>query len=99
MIQDQSKDKPIELEMGWLCEETKYKYSLGDDCEHNDTSYKNDGDNNIAVNSAERSSGSCRHSSKGGLTRSDLNSRYCYDDYGFLDYKYVEYESGDINDR
>jgi len=28
VIQDQSKDKPIELEMGWLCEETKYKYSL-----------------------------------------------------------------------
>ena len=97
MIQDQSKDKPIELEMGWLCEETKYKYSLGDvdcdnvcddgddyDCnEHDDTSYKTNDDNNIAVNSAERSCNSRRHSSKGGLTRSDLNNRYRNDDYDF----------------
>ena len=108
VIQDQSKDKPIELEMGWLCAETKYKYSLGKvdcdnddgddddvchnnddsddyDCnEHDDTSYKSDDHNNIAVNSAERSSNSRRHSSKGGLTRSDLNSRYRNDDYDFV---------------
>jgi len=102
VIQDQSKDKPIELEMGWLCEETKYKYSLGEvDCdnEHDDTSYKSDDDNIIAVNSAERSSNSRRHSSKGGLTRSDLNSRYRNDDYDFVVDDYNDDIVDDYNDN
>ena len=112
--------------MGWLCEETKYKYSLGDvdcdndcdnddgddddvchnnddsddyDCnEHDDTSYKSDDHNNIAVNSAERSSNSRRHSSKGGLTRSDLNSRYRNDDYDFVVDDYNDDIVDDYND-
>jgi hypothetical protein len=28
VIRDASKDKPFELEMGWLCEETNMKFSL-----------------------------------------------------------------------
>jgi hypothetical protein len=28
IIRDVSKDKPFELEMGWLCEETNNKFSL-----------------------------------------------------------------------
>ncbi len=28
LVRDPTKDKPFELEMGWLCEETEWKYSM-----------------------------------------------------------------------
>jgi 20S proteasome subunit alpha 7 len=28
IIRDPSKDKPFELEMGWLCEETSWKFAI-----------------------------------------------------------------------
>jgi hypothetical protein len=28
LIRDVGKDKPFELEMGWLCEETDWKFAL-----------------------------------------------------------------------
>ncbi len=27
VVKDSSRDKPFELEMGWLCEETEWKYT------------------------------------------------------------------------
>ncbi len=28
LVRDQSKEKPLELEMGWLCAETEWKHAL-----------------------------------------------------------------------